>query len=346
MAVRRSSARWRRTRRRSRSESPPQIPNFSPWASAYSRQSTRTSQPLHTAWPPGWRHPAPGRRGRGRPRGSWPPPASAARRPARTGGWRPGRPGSRPQGSEGLGHRRTPLPSKRGGTAGNHPAGITMVLLCLVVDPSARGFLLASASSPAPALPQPRAQPGVRALGPCSASVREPGTAAHDPAPRGHPRRHHHRARRRGRQRRQHLAAGGGGVDGAIHRAAGPAAARRVPRARRVRVRRRQAHPRLRPAGQMGDSHRWADLGGWHQRRGPAARELLPPLPRGRRRARRARRSRSPRSAPAPTATRSPRPRGSRSRPSAPRSAACSSCGSCASTPRCTSATSARSPSR
>ena len=37
---RRSSARWRRTRRRSRSERPPQIPNFSPWARAYSRHST------------------------------------------------------------------------------------------------------------------------------------------------------------------------------------------------------------------------------------------------------------------------------------------------------------------
>src|SRR6478735_670355 len=57
----------------------------------------------------------------------------------------------------------------------NHPVGITMVLLCSVVDPSARGFLLASASSPAPALPHPRAQPGVRALGPCSASVHERG---------------------------------------------------------------------------------------------------------------------------------------------------------------------------
>src|SRR5262249_2195901 len=45
----RSSARWRRTRRRSRSDRPPQMPNFSPWLRAYSRQSTRTSQPRHTA---------------------------------------------------------------------------------------------------------------------------------------------------------------------------------------------------------------------------------------------------------------------------------------------------------
>src|SRR6185295_6547794 len=49
-AVRRSSARCRRTRRRSRSDRPPQMPNFSPCASAYSRQSTRTSQLRHTAF--------------------------------------------------------------------------------------------------------------------------------------------------------------------------------------------------------------------------------------------------------------------------------------------------------
>jgi hypothetical protein len=42
-----------------------------------------------------------------------------------------------------------------------------MVLLCSVVDPSARGFFLASAATGA------RAQHGVRALGPCSASVPE-----------------------------------------------------------------------------------------------------------------------------------------------------------------------------
>ncbi len=46
---RRARARERRTLRRSRSDNPPQIPNFSPLASAYSKQSTRTSQPRHTS---------------------------------------------------------------------------------------------------------------------------------------------------------------------------------------------------------------------------------------------------------------------------------------------------------
>ena len=48
-AVRRARARWRRMRRRSRSLRPPQMPNFSPLASAYSRQSSRTTQPLQTS---------------------------------------------------------------------------------------------------------------------------------------------------------------------------------------------------------------------------------------------------------------------------------------------------------
>ena len=41
--------RARRTRRRSRSLMPPQIPNFSPFAIANSRQSTRTTQPRQTS---------------------------------------------------------------------------------------------------------------------------------------------------------------------------------------------------------------------------------------------------------------------------------------------------------
>ena len=47
---RRCRARARRTRRRSRSLMPPQMPNFSPLASAYSRQSSRTTQPRHTSF--------------------------------------------------------------------------------------------------------------------------------------------------------------------------------------------------------------------------------------------------------------------------------------------------------
>ena len=50
VATRRAAgARWRRMRRRSRSDSPPQMPNFSPLARAYSRQSSRTTQPRHTS---------------------------------------------------------------------------------------------------------------------------------------------------------------------------------------------------------------------------------------------------------------------------------------------------------
>src|SRR5438270_14006175 len=47
---RRAKARARRMRRRSRSLMPPQMPNYSPLASAYSRQSRRTTQPRHTSF--------------------------------------------------------------------------------------------------------------------------------------------------------------------------------------------------------------------------------------------------------------------------------------------------------
>ena len=42
-------ARWRRIRRRSRSDSPPQMPNFSPFWRANSRHSSRTTQPRQTS---------------------------------------------------------------------------------------------------------------------------------------------------------------------------------------------------------------------------------------------------------------------------------------------------------
>jgi len=45
----RAMARERRMRRRSRSLMPPQMPNFSPFWSAYSRQSSRTTQPRQTS---------------------------------------------------------------------------------------------------------------------------------------------------------------------------------------------------------------------------------------------------------------------------------------------------------
>jgi len=49
-AAARARARWRRIRRRSRSLIPPQMPNFSPFWRAYSRQSSRTTHPRQTSF--------------------------------------------------------------------------------------------------------------------------------------------------------------------------------------------------------------------------------------------------------------------------------------------------------
>ena len=198
-------------------------------------------------WPPGWTHPARGRTGRDRPRGSWPAPASGARprpsarwaatRAARldaTGlisvtGWDTAMP---------LGCGADGLPGRLRMTPWNYN-GVTMIGR----GPERKGFLRSR-----PMIPQRlrgvRAQSGVRALGPCSASVSEPTLRPWAP-PRGRAGRHHRRARRRRRQRRQHLAARRGRRRRRDPPAAGPELLEACRAARRLR---RSATPRPPPA--------------------------------------------------------------------------------------------------
>ena len=183
-----------------------------------------------------------------------------------------------------------------------------MVLLCSVVDPSARGFFTASAD-PAAHFRAQRSRACVRS-GPCSASVREPTLRLVGPRPRGRPRRHHHRARRRDRERRQHVVARRRRRLRRDPPGRGPGLLEPCRAPRWLRVRRRQGHPGLRAPARFVIHTVGPDLAGRHRRRGAPPRQLLPALPRGRRRDRCRHRSRSRPSAPAPTATPSPRPPG------------------------------------
>ena len=74
--LRAACARWRRMRRRSRSDSPPQMPNFSPFCSANSGTPRARRSPGRPPWPRGSTRRARGRRGRDRHRGSWRGPAN------------------------------------------------------------------------------------------------------------------------------------------------------------------------------------------------------------------------------------------------------------------------------
>ena len=134
--------------------------------------------------------------------------------------------------------------------------------------------------------------------------------------------------------------AGGGGVDGAIHRAAGPAELHAAcAAARRVRARRRQGHGRVRAGGPLDHPHRRPGVGRRDARRGRDPGLVLPALARGGRRARGAGRWRSPPSPPACTGTRPTWPPAWRSRPSPPARRRWSWCASSPSTAPPTTAT-------
>ena len=162
----------------------------------------------------------------------------------------------------------------------------------LAREPARKGFLprvgQAATGASDGGTSHPGAQSGVRALGPCSASVGEPTLRLVGPVARGRAGRHHRRARPRGGERRQHLAARRGRRRRRHPPGRRARAARGVPPARRLRLRRRESDIRASNLPARFVIHTVGPVwSGGDARRGPPARQLLPPLPRGRRRDRR-----------------------------------------------------------
>ena len=215
------------------------MPNFSAWLSAYSRHSSRTSQLRQTDFASrGRTHPARGRRGRDRRRGSWRSPASPAP-PER-------RPRTRSSASRVIGEVATGRIPRAGGvdelSASANPLGndadeITVLLYCSLVDGRARGdfpFAGGGGTRSAPRVP-----------GDCRRARTPRSPSRRAAPPRARPRRHHRRRGRRHRHAREPVAARQHRRRRCRHPPCGRhRAARRLPGAGRLRHRRRQGHAR------------------------------------------------------------------------------------------------------